>query len=407
MPIYERGGAFQVSVGSGAARKRETTSTRAEAEALELALLAELRDEKLRRVAARAQGDPAKTVGHAVEAAIRDHWLDTKSRRTTELNVRDIAAILGWDRPLVSLMTSDVDDAVAELIERGITGSTINRKLSALSVSLRNARRKGWVKDLPDILRRKESECRIGWYTEETEKLMLDTCERLGLNALANFITVGIDTGFRRTEMLRLVPADLAGGLVILHAGETKSGKARAVPATESVVAVFEAAKGVGSPRVFQSLTDSILRSQWSQLREALHREQDPFFIVHTLRHTTATRLAFAGATAPQIMAFMGHSSLQVSQKYIHLAAEHVKGIEVLLTRKAPRVVSAPLPTPLPVPAQPAAGDPTEAPCDTKPATNPLFRQSFSISGPSQYRVTNQQFSGFSLGNLGGPWQKT
>jgi integrase len=51
----------------------------------------------------------------------------------------------------------------------------------------------------------------------------------------------------------------------------------------------------------------------WETLREAIGR---PDLRIHDLRHTFATILFDAGATAPDVQATLGHSSLQVTERY-------------------------------------------------------------------------------------------
>jgi len=51
----------------------------------------------------------------------------------------------------------------------------------------------------------------------------------------------------------------------------------------------------------------------WEELREAIGR---PDLRIHDLRHTFATILFDAGATAPDVQATLGHSSLQVTGHY-------------------------------------------------------------------------------------------
>jgi integrase len=41
-------------------------------------------------------------------------------------------------------------------------------------------------------------------------------------------------------------------------------------------------------------------------------------FVMHSLRHTFGTRLGESGADAFTIMRLMGHSSVTVSQRYVH-----------------------------------------------------------------------------------------
>jgi integrase len=48
-------------------------------------------------------------------------------------------------------------------------------------------------------------------------------------------------------------------------------------------------------------------------------------FVLHSLRHTFGTRLGEAGADAFTMMRLMGHSSVTVSQRYVHPSPESVE----------------------------------------------------------------------------------
>jgi site-specific recombinase XerD len=48
-------------------------------------------------------------------------------------------------------------------------------------------------------------------------------------------------------------------------------------------------------------------------------------FVLHSLRHTFGTRLGEAGADAFTIMRLMGHSTVTVSQRYVHPSPEAVE----------------------------------------------------------------------------------
>jgi hypothetical protein len=45
-------------------------------------------------------------------------------------------------------------------------------------------------------------------------------------------------------------------------------------------------------------------------------------FVLHSLRHTYGTRLGQGGADAFSIMRLMGHSSVTISQRYVHPTPE-------------------------------------------------------------------------------------
>jgi len=52
----------------------------------------------------------------------------------------------------------------------------------------------------------------------------------------------------------------------------------------------------------------------------ALHLADD--FVVHSFRHTILTRLGLSGADVFTIKKIAGHSSVQVSEKYVHPSSE-------------------------------------------------------------------------------------
>ncbi len=62
------------------------------------------------------------------------------------------------------------------------------------------------------------------------------------------------------------------------------------------------------------------LKSQHVCVRKALKLPQD--FVIHSLSHTFGSRLGESGAGAFQIMRILGHSSIAVSQRYVHPTPE-------------------------------------------------------------------------------------
>lgn len=58
----------------------------------------------------------------------------------------------------------------------------------------------------------------------------------------------------------------------------------------------------------------------YEDVREALKRPGE--FVIHSLRHTMLTRLGEDGADAFTIMRIAGHSSVTVSQRYVHPTPE-------------------------------------------------------------------------------------
>lgn len=62
------------------------------------------------------------------------------------------------------------------------------------------------------------------------------------------------------------------------------------------------------------------LDQQHRRLRKLLKFPED--FVLHSFRHTFGTRLGKAGVDAFTIMRLMGHSTVVVSQRYVHPTPE-------------------------------------------------------------------------------------
>jgi integrase len=278
----------------------------------------------------------------AYKLTIRDVWSQNKSG-SWKWTTNPILESLGKDTPLSEITTSVIREMVDELIEEGDSGSTINGKLSCLSMMLKTAADEGWIETLPRIKRRANGEHRIRWLDAEEELEVLNLCQTLRIYPIHDFIVCAIDTGFRRMELLNFPVNQYRNGMLHLHPDQTKTDKPRAVPATARVQEIIERRKN--NKILFEDLTASRLRHKWQEIRAALGKLDDPQFVVHMLRHTCASRLAMQDKTAQFIQAWMGHATPITTARYMHLAPSKLReGTEALdkyRTNNAPRLRTA------------------------------------------------------------------
>jgi integrase len=87
---------------------------------------------------------------------------------------------------------------------------------------------------------------------------------------------------------------------------------------------------------VFVMATDHAKPASVSGVNHAHERVRDTMglpaeFVLHSLRHTFGTRLGEAGADAFTIMRIMGHSTITVSQRYVHPTPETMESAFVAL----------------------------------------------------------------------------
>lgn len=331
MPIYERGKKFMVSVGSGHNRYRETYDTRNEAEIAELEALARLKASgsplKLAQSDKRTQGN-THTLKEAHDLTWRLYWSQDKGQDTHRVFCRAVFREIPEDTPVSEINFDMVLEAVEAWEEEGNGGQTVNHKVSHLSRMLTTALEKDWIKAMPKLPRRKPGKHRIRWMDEAEEGTALALCRQLNLHQLHDLIIVAVDTGFRRAELLGLHRSDYANGMLHLHAGQTKTDKARAVPVTDRVAEVLH--RRSNQLRFFD-YTFHRLRKEWWDLKTAMGLEEDSQFCVHMLRHTCASRMVQQGVDLPVVQAWMGHSNIQTTMRYAHLAPNSLqKGKEAL-----------------------------------------------------------------------------
>lgn len=323
MPIYKRGTKWMVSVGSGTNRYRETFSDYTDA------VLAEKKQELIKSgvieipEALKPKDERKRTLQDAFKITCRDIWSQKKSNHS-EKCARIVMKALGENTPVENVTTSLIREMVEEFEdERGLAGSTVNSRLSALSMMLKTSADEGWIEKLPRIKRRAPGDHRIRWLDNEEELTLLNACNKFGFQALRDFVIVAIDTGFRRMELLNFQSKQYRNGMLHLHPDQTKTSKARSIPATNRVREILMSRRHL--ERVFDEMTVYTLRGQWAHVREELGKSDDPQYVVHMLRHTCASRLAMQDKSAQFIQAWMGHATPLTTARYMHLAPGKLK----------------------------------------------------------------------------------
>lgn len=237
MPLYKQKGSsvWWVSLSHpDHPRLRRSTGTtdRKEAQRIEDELRAELW--------AVAPISHSKTWGHAVSA-----WLDIKDRSESELlSLRKFSRHFA-DRPLSKINGADVERALS-FCE---TASTYTRYRTMVVAILNVARKRKWLRELPDIPVRVAKKKARTWLThEQWEKLYGELPKHLRAPALFSVLT-----GLRQHNVfgLRWSDVDLARKHVVVHPEDAKGGKGIAVPLSDDAVEVLQAQQGIHDEFVF------------------------------------------------------------------------------------------------------------------------------------------------------------
>jgi integrase len=211
--------------------------------------------------------------------------------------------------------------------EKGSTVSvvTVNRALSTLRLLFNYAERCGYQVSNPvkhvEFFREQGRE-RIISLEEEREYM---ACASQPLKDIAQIM---LDTGMRPEEVFRIERAniDLAQRSIVNPFGKTKAAR-RKLTMTDEVWSIMKKrASSSYSKYVFPSPDNperpigSVRKAHDGAVRRA---KVQPAFRLYDLRHTYASRAVMAGVDLPTLGALLGHTTIQMTMRYVHPAEEH------------------------------------------------------------------------------------
>lgn len=275
-----------------------------------------------------------------------DAWF-TRYWPTIETGIRPATArayLVSWrkrvqpwfgHRKLEGITAGDVEEAIA-----GWSGAASTRidALSVLSRLLDGAVRAGIISGNSSRLARRPRQesgrsLRSRALTAAEVEIMLATVpDGPYRRYLAGLVYTGMRAG--EASALRVEDVDLAVGVIHVQrsfspgkSGELieqtpKSHKTRTVPLPSALLPYLsEALKGkrrgelvFTGPRGGRLSVSNVRRSaRWDEVRRVLER---PDLRIHDLRHTLATLLFDAGASANDVQAILGHSTMQMTERY-------------------------------------------------------------------------------------------
>lgn len=226
----------------------------------------------------------------------------------------------------------------SERTGRPLTAAAVNRPLALLRHLLKLAHEEWEVlATVPKIRLEKEPQGRIRWLEPDEEARLLAACTTSQTRALAGIVTVALETGLRRGELLGLSWDRVDFSRNVLRLEVTKSGKRREVPMRQ---AVYDTLSAIPGPREGRVWPGGSIRTSFENAMETAKVED---FHFHDLRHTFASRYVMRGGSLPALQQILGHATLAMTMRYSHLSPKHLRE-EMAKTE-----------TPVEVPAAPAS----------------------------------------------------
>lgn len=324
MSVRQRGNRWEGYVSSKNQRWRRLFATQVEAAQWEAKARLAIATGEMPDMADHERGCP-KTLQALLEKTYERVWSNARSGEQLRANAQRCIDAIGPSVDPKTLRGDHIQGMVDVLYKRGISGSTINRHLAAISKMLTLAVREGWIPHKPPIYRQKEGSHRLRWLSQEEEKALLGWFTRTGEQVYHDFFLVLMDTGMRCGEALGLEAAnvDLRHRQVTLWT--TKNDTPRTIPLTERAYLVLASRITQANGGKLFGCTQNQVNNKWDQARAAMGLTNDPQFVPHCLRHTFCSRLVQAGVGIAEVKALAGHKTLAVTLRYAHLSPKTLR----------------------------------------------------------------------------------
>lgn len=211
--------------------------------------------------------------------------------------------------------------AVANLVNsmRDYSPSTINCALRTLRRVLNCAVEWGFIEKAPKFSLVKGENTRIRVLTEEEQRKYLEHCPQ----PWKDCATIMLGTGLRPGEIFSLAWDDILlrdnFGMIQVRKGKSTAAR-RTLPMLPDVLKVFKRRAKNHGTWVFPATTKSGHANSDSVRRQHLRALKDSGldFPPYTLRHTALTHLGVEGVDVYTLAAIAGHSSITMTQRYVH-----------------------------------------------------------------------------------------
>jgi len=216
--------------------------------------------------------------------------------------------------------------------ERGVSAASANRDLCRLKNMFKQAVAWGYIESNPagGITQAREHPEPADYLSKEEVRKVLALCD----DFVRPLFTVAVNTGMRWGELMGLAWKDVAIEHGLLTVRDPKNRETRHVPMNQATKEALLAhrlqqAREAGGI-VKQVFVNRVTGKPFNNLRKAFKKALDAAGVTrhirfHDLRHTAASHMVMSGLDLRTTGAILGHKDPKVTQRYAHLAPDHLK----------------------------------------------------------------------------------
>ncbi|MHC4250242.1 MAG: tyrosine-type recombinase/integrase [Planctomycetota bacterium] len=354
MGVVRRQGAWWIDWYEGGRRRRKKTavSTKTEAKRLLEKVKAKMLPREL------GLFDPKLSCAELVTRYL-NALQGTRSRSTYTSAELSLRHFFTWCRAKTAakLTPELAENFAAKRKKDNVSVRTINIELTNLKACLNWGVGNGLIprNPLARLKRLKgESKGRTRFLSEDEIRRLLQAAKD---TVYHDIFYVLIRTGMRKSELAHLRWEDIDFTHSLIRVGghrdehgtdDTKTHKERHLPMdTDLAEVIARQIRRRGCPHVFGTANGTVRANNFNrELKKHAGRAGIDDVTLHTLRHTFASHLVMNGTDLPSVKELLGHSNIQMTMRYSHLAKEHLRSamenFKVPSYRNGPSVVAGP-----------------------------------------------------------------
>jgi integrase len=238
---------------------------------------------------------------------------------TADKTCSNVVDDIGHDTKINSIKETTLDNLINKWQTKGNSGSTCNRKLSCLSLMLRHAHKRNFIKTMPEFEWFDEGPGRLRYFSYEEENKFINILCQSNQLLFAKLVMFAIETGMTKNELKKInTDKDLNGRYLTIY--RSKNKKFRTIELTAVALQILRSLPS----QPFAKITEQDFRLVWNNARKQMGLADDKEFTFHMTRHTCASRLVQKGISIQTVQAWLGHKNYKTTLRYAHLAPHNV-----------------------------------------------------------------------------------
>jgi integrase len=255
-----------------------------------------------------------------VDRYVNEHAALHKKPRSYLRNVASAKVLKDYfgETLITNIQPADVHAFILNRRDRGKAANTINTEVAHLSHMYTWANKLKLTTNHPvKGIGALKTPPRERYLSHDEVQQLLNVCT----GDVHDMALLALGTGMRASEVLGLDRdrVNVKDRVVILL--DTKNGDRRIVPLPQRLIDMLTS-RPVPLRELFPEWTLPRLEKAFTRAVRAAGLKNVTF---HTLRHTFASHAVMAGVDLHTLAKLLGHRTLQMTQRYAHLATEHIQ----------------------------------------------------------------------------------